>query len=342
MDSHTNSRCALRQLRLVALALACSIMTMMADAGDAIHPEPPAMPTEVILQIAILDVDGIDSSQQIFTANVFFSAQWHDPRLAGRYEQATSVPLTSIWNPELQIVNQQKLWLTLPERVTVYPDGLVTYTQRVWGNFSQPLNLRSFPLDQQLFEIRITVVEYVEGEIVFKAAQGADISGIADALSLSDWEILSHNVDFTPYHPYEGLEPSPSMALQFDARRLLGYYLMKILIPLLFIVGMSYLVFWIPVTESSTRISVSITAMLTLIAYRFMIGDLLPKVSYMTRLDTFIMLCTTLVFCSLIHAVLSGVVDGGHSERALKLDHRARWLFPLTLVAVAVYSYTLW
>jgi hypothetical protein len=328
----------LHGLGLLLIAL-CSSSTLLAQSAEFL--QPPALPTNVQLQFAVLDVDGIDSSQQTFTANVFFHATWHDRRWVGKVDKPTNMPLDEVWNPNLQIINQQRLWITFPPLVTVYSDGRVVYLQRVWGDFSQPMNLRSFPLDKQLFEIRVTAVGYNQKEIEFVPAEN-DISGIADVLSLSDWEIFSHRVDFTPYRPYRGIEPGPSMAFQFEARRLVGYYIMKVLVPLLFIVGMSYLVFWIPIDQSSTRISVSITAMLTLIAYRFMIGGLLPKVSYMTRLDTFIMLSTTLVFATLILAAVTGALEKTRGEEARRMDFYARWIFPPAFFGVGIFSYTLW
>lgn len=331
------------KLRLIGAVLAL-LITSLSSAGYALSPvylEPPALPTEVHVQFAVLDIDGIDSSQQTFTANVYFYAQWHDQRLAGTVDQPTPQALDTVWHPKLQVVNQQRLWFTMDPGVTVYPDGRVTYQQRVWGDFSQPMDLRSFPLDRQVFEIRLTVAGSGEDTVKFVLDE-AEPSGIANLVSLSDWEIVSHRIDFTAYQPYQGLTATPSVAFQFEARRLFGYYLMKVLLPLLYIVGMSYLIFWIPIDQSSTRISVSITAMLTLIAYRFMVGDLLPKVSYMTRLDTFIMLCATMVFATLIHAALSGALEKKRAAEAMRLDFHARWIFPLVFSGIAIFSYTLW
>ena len=60
--------------------------------------------------------------------------------------------------------------------------------------------------------------------------------------------------------------------MTFEARRYPGYFISKVILPLIFIVAMSWVVFWID-PESGTRVSVSVTAMLTLIAYRFAVGS---------------------------------------------------------------------
>ncbi len=62
----------------------------------------------------------------------------------------------------------------------------------------------------------------------------------------------------------------PSVVLFFDATRKPGYYVLKVIFPLILIVIMSWTVFWIAPSESGTQISVAVTSILTLIAYRFL------------------------------------------------------------------------
>jgi hypothetical protein len=74
-----------------------------------------------------------------------------------------------VWWPQLQFVNQQKIWPTLPEVVHIAADGQVYYRQRVWGPFSQPLDVREFPFDTQDFEIRVACVNVGTHEVVLEA-----------------------------------------------------------------------------------------------------------------------------------------------------------------------------
>src|SRR4029077_14072485 len=74
---------------------------------------------------------------------------------------------------------------------------------------------------------------------------------------------------------------------------------------LLLIVMMSSTGFWIHPTKGGPEISVAVTSMLTLIAYRFAIGSEVPKLPYLTRLDAFILASSLLVFLSLIEVMLT-------------------------------------
>ena len=106
-------------------------------------------------QFFLLDLDGIDNVNQSFEANVFYMANWNDPRLAHSGTGEISRHLNEVWNPRLQILNQQRTWKTFPEVVKVDPLGNVNYRQRLWGYFSQPLELHDFPFDSQQLQLSV-------------------------------------------------------------------------------------------------------------------------------------------------------------------------------------------
>lgn len=117
----------------------------------------------------------------------------------------------------------------------------------------------------------------------------------------------------------------------------LSYYIGKVIIPLVLIVAMSWIVFWLDPKETGTSISVGITAMLTLIAYRFAVGTDLPKVEYMTRLDLFILGSSILVFASLIQVVVtSSLAKSNRLFEARKIDVWCRGLFPVVFVLITL------
>jgi cadmium resistance protein CadD (predicted permease) len=118
------------------------------------------------------------------------------------------------------------------------------------------------------------------------------------------------------------------------------YYAIKIVTPLLLIVAMSWLVFWIDPKELGSNISVAITAMLTLIAYRFSIGELVPKVSYLTRLDYFILGSTLMVFLALLLVIItSNLTKSGQAQLAKSIDKWSRIIFPVMLIIITMIDF---
>ena len=302
--------------------------------NDTGRPLAGQGPTPVELNIFLIDLDAIDSAAQSFQANVYFEAKWKDPRLADTSKGRTgTLPLDSIWNPRLQILNQQRLWSTLPDIAEVAPDGTVTQRARVWGDFSQPLDLRDFPFDNQKIRIDVVAAGYDSDEVKLVAGT---LNGIGKSFSIADWRVVDWHIetDIRIPGPKRVEDPGAGIGMVVETERLRGYYWIKVIAPLILIVAMSWAVNWIDPKDIGTKISITITAMLTLIAYRFAIGATLPQISYLTRMDLFILFSTILIYASLVNVITTAAFSRkGRPEIAKRIDQVSRWGFPLFFVA---------
>jgi len=302
--------------------------------ASAQHGRPTTEPTTVEIAVVVLDLEHIDDATQGFAASVVFVARWSDPRLAHDSPDLAQREMVDIWHPRLEVVNRRQASLTLPETVEVTPDGMVTYRQRLLGQFAQKLNLADFPLDQQTLAIQVVAVGYSQEEITFVDHSGFP-SGVVPDLTISGWNVLDSRAATCGYQPIPAVRPIAGYVLEFDTERLIGYYRAKIILPLLLIVAMSWLVFWIDPELAAPQISIAITSMLTLIAYRFMVGGMLPKISYLTRMDLFTSASTLLVFLTVVEAVFTVMLTKrGRLDRAHTIDRISRWGFPLAYVLV--------
>ncbi len=315
-------------------------LTASLHAVDLSRPNSDKGPTQVFVTVKILDIDSIDSQDQSFQANLFLRATWKDSRLAHDGSGPIGLGMEEAWHPDLQILSQQKAWRTFKERLRVMPDGTVIWRQRLWGSFSQPMDLRDFPFDSQRFSIQILPTTG-DGNDVLVLTSATDIpSNIADNLSVADWTISPPQIAVNAMDVSPTQAPISMYEFSFEAERNSGYFIAKVIVPLLLIVAMSWIVFWIDPTEFGTQISVAITTMLTLIAYRFAIDGLLPKVSYLSALDYFILASTVLIFATLIEVIITGNLAKKESEleRARSIDRRCRMILPLLFVVVALDS----
>jgi cadmium resistance protein CadD (predicted permease) len=103
------------------------------------------------------------------------------------------------------------------------------------------------------------------------------------------------------------------------------------------IVAMSWAVFWMDPLNVASNVGISITSMLTLIAYRFSADAILPRLPYLTSLDYFILTSTILVFLSLLQCIAtSALAKSGESKKAHSLDVTARVLFPVLFVLLTL------
>lgn len=336
---------ALRHRAILGLSSLMGILLVLGAVavparGDFTRPAPEQGPTRVTLLVYFLDVTEIHSAEQSYTANVYLEARWRDERLAHPGATPVRKDLEAVWNPRLQIVNRRNLANTFPDAVEIGPKGDVIYRQRVWGDFSQPLDLRDFPMDRQVYTIQIVAAGYAKEEV--ELVPDPEITyGIAKVLSLPDWKVEEWNAETMPLRSLRDKQRMLSLAeFSFTARRESGYYVYKIIIPLLLIVAMSWVVFWIDPKEGGIQIGVSMTAMLTLIAYRFAVGADLPKVAYMTRMDKFLFGATVLVFATLVEVIITSTLARGERlELARRIDRWSRVLFPFLFALVTARAF---
>ena len=142
------------------IKLAIGWLILLAMTGSLQAQEPVDGARKIEVKIRLLDIEQIDNVSQSFVANLILVLRWHDPGLAHGGQDSISKNLNDIWYPKIQILNQQKLVETFPRAVEISPDGEVIYRQRVWGSFSQPLELRKFPFDTQRLKFTLAEVSF--------------------------------------------------------------------------------------------------------------------------------------------------------------------------------------
>jgi hypothetical protein len=185
-----------------------------------------------------------------------------------------------------------------------------------------------------VFRFRFTSFDYDAEEIVIKADKEA--TRVADLINIPDWTIgkASGSVELIDMVELRSLRSI--FILEIPATRNSNFYIWKVLVPLSFIVMMSWAVFWINPVKFGPQLGISATSMLTLIAFQFALTGILPKLSYFTTMDKLILGSSALVFLSFVESVLTiYLVSIGKESSAFQVDNICRWLFPVVFM---VYS----
>jgi hypothetical protein len=316
------------------LAIAATLGSARAEELTS-HPTKDTSPIEVSIQVVLLDLETIDGAQQSFTANFGYAARWNDPRLRHEGPGQKTVPLKDIWHPRLQIVNRRSLQSTFPDEARISPEGDVVMVQRVWGQFSQALILHEFPFDDQTLHANLVGAGHQEGSVIF-IPDAENVSAVSDQLAISDWKVTSWNAEPRSLSIGTNGRELPGFRLRVQVKRNHRYHLVNTIFPLILIICMSWVVFWINPKNANPRFSISVTAMLTLIAYRFAVSSSLPKISYLTRMDWFILGSSLLIFGALLEVVVtSWLADIDRLDSACRVNRWMRCLVPLAFFAVA-------
>jgi hypothetical protein len=211
------------------------------------------------------------------------------------------------------------------------------YRQRYYGQFASALDLRDFPLDRHRFTLQVVIPGYGPEEINFVANNQNFGIGRSPEMTVPDWSVGPFEVRTAALAVVPGGPEIAGIEGTFEARRHLGFYIGKAFVSVAIIIFMSWIVFWVSPVHVGPRLSVSVTSMLTLIAYRFLLGQSLPPLSYLTRLDYFLLGATILVFISLIQVALTSTMQ---ENRALSINRRSRWAFPVAFVVLVLGTFS--
>jgi len=186
----------------------------------------------------------------------------------------------------------------------------------------------------------VVIPGYSPDEIHFIPNTEGFGDGRSPELTIPDWSVGEFDLRVAPFAVIPGGREIAGLEGVFEARRHLGFYIGKAFISVAIIVFMSWVVFWLDPENLGPRLSVSVTSMLTLVAYRFLLGQSLPPVSYLTRLDYFLLGATILVFVALIQVASTSALKGDHgAERGAAINRFSRWSFPAAFVALVVVSF---
>jgi hypothetical protein len=306
------------------------------------RPSEGKKPERIGFAIYVLDIDEISGQNQNFAANFVASLQWKDKRLAHSGKFARIIPLEQIWHPMLVLTNRQAgVRMPLPGIAIVEPDGTVTYRQQYVGPLSQRLRLHDFPLDTQTFSIHFAITGMQEGEIELVPREplpGMKGGGMAKELSLPDWGIVSYKVEVRPYKVSDTIA-TPGFAFEFVAKRYSAYFIWQAAMPLILIVMMSWVPFWVDPKKAELQFAIAGSAVLTLIAFRFTLARMLPPLPYLTRMDLLTISATILVFAAFLQVVLTSLLAHRARVRLARIiDLICRVGFPIVFIALILWS----
>jgi hypothetical protein len=130
--------------------------------------------------------------------------------------------------------------------------------------------------------------------------------------------------------------PTSRFTFHFSAPRHLDYYIFRIFVPILLIISVSYITFFLK--DYTRRIEIATGNLLLFIAFSWSLGDNYPRMGYLTFVDA--IMATTFLINTLVvvlNVYFKYLEMKGEQVKAERLDGPMNYLYPLTyLVAFAV------
>jgi hypothetical protein len=306
-----------------------------------VPPESPRpLPVEINLQITKLN--DIDERKSHFRFEGYGDFRWCDPRSAFDPEvegedvrrflgTADNYPF---WNVDLTVANGVGAVEVTRRLVEIHSDG----STRVSGYFNSevaaPFDLRRFPFDRQTLEIQIE--SFTFNQEVLELQTSDDRVSFHPNLFLPEWRIEGITGRVEQTLNVRDRTPFFRVVVALHVAREWGFYVYKLWVPLFLIVALSWSTFWMYDESLASRIRLSATAFLTVVAYQFAISGNLPKVAYLTLMDRLMIASFVLIAMSAVQSMPVAKIRETNVQRAAAIDRISQWLFPLLYLGIIV------
>jgi Neurotransmitter-gated ion-channel ligand binding domain/Neurotransmitter-gated ion-channel transmembrane region len=293
-------------------------------------------PVKVSIGLHMSNLANIDQATESFDIGGYLMYTWRDPRLAYQSKSngldVKDSSLDQIWHPALEMVNAKASVLS-DTIVEILPDGTVLAQERFIRTLSSALELQKFPFDRQSFDVVIESLRYGKSMVELVVDPTKISIGKDKFVSLSEWNLgkIIGTSDKSFFPPEKQDYGRVTIAIQAD--RAPGFYISKVIIPLLLITMASWSVFWIKPQEFSTQISVAFTNLLTIVALLLVINDKLPRVGYLTLMDGFTAICFLSILIVILELLITHrLVSIDNHDKAENIHRFAQWVMPIGFV----------
>ncbi|XP_039670179.1 gamma-aminobutyric acid receptor subunit alpha-6a isoform X2 [Perca fluviatilis] len=209
--------------------------------------------TEVKTDFFVTSFGPVSDVEMEYTMDMFFRQMWVDERL--KFEGPTEIlrlnnrMVDKIWTPDTFFRNSRKSIshnTTTPNKLfRIMQNGTVLYTMRLTIGAECPMRLMDFPMDAHSCPLRFGSYAYTSSEILFTWRKGpvASVECPAESMSLLQYDLVGQTLSSEIFKSNTG--HYSVQVVHFHLKRKLGYYLIQTYVPLIMVVVLSQVSFWI-------------------------------------------------------------------------------------------------
>jgi hypothetical protein len=294
-----------------------------------------AIPVKVGLKLE--QIVNIDQPNEIMNDVGTLKLEWTDPALAfnpddcnctSRLYTETSYSdflkdVKGKW-PDFTFFNQQGNRWAQNRLIEVESNGQVTYLERFSSNFQVDFDWTAFPFDTQDFYLKVDML-YPEEDYVFVPMEG--FSEIDPNHGEDEFILTGFDTQIGPV--VSSTQASISrFTFHFSAPRHLDYYIFRIFVPILLIISVSYITFFLK--DYGRRIEIATGNLLLFIAFSWSLGDNYPRMGYLTFVDA-IMAITFFINTLVVglNVYYKWLENNDQREKADRLEAPMNYIYPL-------------
>nr|AAR98634.1 acetylcholine receptor, nicotinic, alpha 9 like (58.1 kD) alternative variant a [Caenorhabditis elegans] len=258
-------------------------------------------PTNVTVQLYFKQIQKVHENDQIITLYCWIEEYWQDEFLTWNPSdfgniKSLHVPSEMIWKPDLLVYNNANMNIKENEmqtNVQIEHTGKISLFRAIITDITCDLQMEKFPYDQQICFIMLASWSYDGSQIMLNTAEQPTEAPL-DIKNTTNLAILNHYipnmewklVDFRYRNNLKYYDccpnPYPDISYFFAIKRNPSYYLFTLIIPSAFITIVTVIGFFTPHSstgENTEKVSLGVTALLSLAIILMMVSDKLPATS---------------------------------------------------------------
>ncbi|MGK7938265.1 MAG: hypothetical protein AB4206_21075 [Xenococcaceae cyanobacterium] len=308
------------------------------DFEEAVFVDPPNPneATPVNIGLYVIDISNVNAVENTYRLEGLIDLVWCDPRfrLNGQekqnkiyLEEDAVEKIQRIWWPSITFTNEVGEYFRKNEELIILAGGTVEYKEKFSVELKSFFDLTKFPFDEQTLKVEIESFAWDENDIKLQVDEQK--IGFNPSLNLPEWKIGDIETQITQTQEIRSEVPFSKFLMQIKLIRRPGFYLWKVIIPLIILVIISWSVFWMAEESLADRISFSLTGILTVVAYQFLISENLPNISYLTLMDAILSLSFVAIALTVAENIVVNWLNTGNLKfLAIKLDRTCQLAFP--------------
>jgi len=311
---------------------------------SSVSPNPDG-PTLVGMAFFVTELREIDAVRDDYAFRGYVRSTWCDPDRAFdpaeigtdrrlSFGQAAEREMLGAWSPAGFPVNRIGQMDVTDRELIVHHDGTVENNLNISLRVAADFDLRRFPFDRQRLELAVESFLWPEDDLVIVADPQA--TGFANDFSIPEWRIERVGTRIESSSALRSTEAFSRIVLEIDVVREWGFYVWKIMLPLVVIVALSWSIFWMSDERVAGRSRITATGVLTIVAYQFVVGEDLPRIAYLTLLDKVMILSFMLLAVTVVESLIVSRYQDDDMPRAVRIDRVSRVLFPGAYVLLMV------
>jgi hypothetical protein len=305
-------------------------------------------PIDVGMGLVLEQIISVDQQSEFFSVVANLQMEWLDPTLTFNpedcqcdfkvYSENTFDQfLTEINNkwPDFTFHNQQGNRWIQNRNVVQFHDGRIVYAEHFTTDFQVDFDFRQFPFDTQQFFIRI---DSIFPEEFYRYFNLEGISAVSSETGEDEFILQDLSLDISTVPSRSG--SVSSYTFSFEAPRHLSYYIFRIFVPILLIILISWVTFFLK--NYTHRIEVASANLLLFIAFSFSLAENYPRLGYLTFLDAVMAIMFIINSLVIIYNVwLRRLEMNEKVEMVERIDDILDWVYPLIYVILLI-ALTIW